>query len=142
VRTDLGTLATDANSSDALDVNASEQVVGWADSSIGGGAPQATPFVWQNGTMTALPQVAGHWVPRAVAINDDGVIVGSDDGPGVDTQTLWANGQAYRLSSLIVQGGTGWRLAVVHDISNRGYVVGHGTSPNDGAQHGFLLEPR
>lgn len=96
-------------SSNAVDVNASGQVVGNSDSQ---------PFLWVEGTMTDLLREPGR-PGRAAAINDAGQIVGTLHlGNGHSQAVLWEKGRVRRLGTL---GGSSSGAA---DINNRGVVVG------------------
>jgi uncharacterized membrane protein len=123
--TDLGSLGPSQGSARA--VNAFEQVIGVSGSDA---------FLWQNGTMTALPKPPGRRLADAKGINDAGLIVGLCE----TIPVLWMGGQVYELLTL-VQGGTAWVDGNATDISNTGVIVGFGTSPTDHVQHGFQLTP-
>src|SRR5262249_23271541 len=105
---DLGTLPEGTFSS-ATAINNAGQVVGTADSGV--------PFLWQNGTMTAL-DISWDDSGYASAINDAGQVVGSVTGSqffGVYTDAaLWDNGAFTDLGSY------GWPDSSASGINNLG----------------------
>jgi probable HAF family extracellular repeat protein len=105
---DLGTLPGCVNSF-ATGINASDQVVGWAQDSSGG----YHGWIWQNGTMSELP------FPQASGINDAGRVVGSEPvAPGSSHVMTWLNGTVNDL------GDVGGDQLSVHGINNVGSVTG------------------
>ena len=82
-------------SSHAFGINDAGAVVGWSDF----GHPEA--FVWINGVMTDLGNLSGGTSGVAWDINDAGQIVGWSFRSGIQNATLWENGTAQSLSSLV-----------------------------------------
>ncbi len=72
--TDLGTLG--GTTSYARSLNNVGQIVGWAETSAG--SQQA--FIWQNGQMRPLHPIAGATAGDAWSINDNGTVVGTNNG--------------------------------------------------------------
>jgi probable HAF family extracellular repeat protein len=118
--TDLGTLGGSA--ANATAINNIGQVVGWAGTSAGA----SHGFLYSNGRMTDL---GFSWVPAA--INDSGVIVGSD--------MIYRNGTVQNLNTLIPP-GSGFTLANAAGINNNGQIVVDGYNAQ-GFYHTFLLTP-
>jgi probable HAF family extracellular repeat protein len=84
VATDLGTLGGD--NSQAFDIDNRGQVVGWAETSRGGGTEA---FLWNRGVMTGLGTLAGLG-SQATAINNRGQVVGdSATAEGFSHAVLW-----------------------------------------------------
>jgi probable HAF family extracellular repeat protein len=114
VMTDLGTLPGTSTSS-ATAINDSGQVIGTADYGI--------PFLWQDGTMTAL-DLGGNDAGFPNAINNAGLVVGSISGWwSYSAATLWQDGQLSYLGSL--DGGESYATS----INNLGQVVGWSDDP-------------
>jgi probable HAF family extracellular repeat protein len=112
--TDLGTLPGTSTSS-ATAINDSGQVIGTADYGI--------PFLWQDGTMTAL-DLDGYDSGFPNSINNAGQVVGSVSGWWTySTATLWQDGQLSYLGSL--DGGESYATS----INNPGQVVGWSDDP-------------
>ena len=111
VMQDLGTLG--GASSEATEVNARGQVVGWSDAADGG----VHGFLWERGTLQDLGPIERYTLTSpysfgwyAANINDVGQVVGNRPGGG---PFLWENGVSQALP-----------LDFVTDINNRGDVVG------------------
>lgn len=124
---DLGDLG--GKCTQGLDINASGQVVGWAQTATG----DYHAFRWENGVMTDLSGLAGNF-SSAVAINDHGEIVlkySYDGGQGLLLLTA---------TGLLELGNLGTNYAVANDMNNRGEIVGWLQTP-DGSLQAFLASP-
>lgn len=90
-------------------------------------------FVWQGGpTLTEVPTLNGSGSSKAVAINDDGVVVGyADDSTkpsGQDRRAMmWSAGTMTDLNTFLPQGST-WTLVSAADINDAGQIVGQAQS--------------
>jgi probable HAF family extracellular repeat protein len=111
-------------------INDSGQIVGsYMDTSGSHG------FVNSGGGFTTLDDpLAGGF--GANGINDNGQVVGWS---GLDA-TLWIDGSAIDLNSLLDPSGLGWSLSSANGINDLGQIVGVGTNPA-GETHAFLLTP-
>lgn len=90
--TDLGTLG--GLSTQPSDMNNEGQVVGYSTSGT-----QARAFVWENGSMTALPPLPGMLTSFADAVNGLGHVVGYSNLPtGIARATLWRDGSVINLT--------------------------------------------
>ncbi len=90
----LGTLGgTDAAASS---INNRMEIVGWADDA----SQRTRPYLWQNGVMTALPDLGGVF-SEARWINDRGLIVGTSAGVNESQQraVYWQSGEINAFSS-------------------------------------------
>ena len=112
-------IGTSSNVYYASDINNLAQVVG---GSINGW------FLWENGTLTAIPISGG-----ATAINDSGDVVGG--GPQGHPY-LFRNGIAVDLNTLI-DPSSGWVLNTAIGINNVGDVIGQGTL--GGQERAYLI---
>lgn len=119
--TDLGTLG--GLNAEALDINASGQIVGWSDT-IGG---PRNAFRYQNGTISSLIPALASWNTGATGINDAGVVVGwhydpthSDD-PSFAFR--WTNGLTFSLLAGMAQNGVAYSTSAV-DVTNSGRIAG------------------
>lgn len=126
VMTDLGVM-TQGDSSTALAVNATDQVVGAEISPAGN---HYTAVIWQNGAVTALAQLGNDDYSYASGMNDAGLIVGAGR-PGSAPQSpteaiLWDQGQAIALNSLL-PANSGWVLTTADRIDNQNEIFGHGS---------------
>lgn len=124
----------------AASVNDSGQVVGWAETTYHDPtcvAPQVLQFkaaLWDaDGQIHALPKFGADPDSAAVAINDEGQVVGisgtCDNAVGAYSAihaVLWQNGQALDLGNI---GGHGWNTPDA--INNRGEVAGFADVPGD-----------
>jgi Predicted integral membrane proteins containing uncharacterized repeats len=79
------------------DLNDREQVVGTLPSAQG-----SSGFVWERGTVTQLPALAGAVRTEAVSINNAGEIVGESDLATGPRATLWEETRVFDLNDLIL----------------------------------------
>jgi len=141
--TDLGVLSGD-NRSEGRDINDSDQVVG---SSI---SPESLhrAFLWSDGQLTELPSLHGPaGGSTAHGINNWGAAIGASY--AADNRdfraTLWINGQALDLSSLVAKADPLQPYVTFEQtyyINNRGQIVAAGRDsrePNVGKP--YLLTP-
>jgi probable HAF family extracellular repeat protein len=118
--TDLGTLG--GNDAYAWDINESGVIVGESQTAAG----DQVPFVWQNGTMTALVELDRE-DPRAgaaYAVNEDGRVVGVLYGREVgekDTGFAW---EAGTFTELALPSDASWTGSTAWDINDAGEIVG------------------
>ena len=126
--TDLGTLG--GSSSTALSINASGQVVGWAQNASG----NKRAFLWDKGVMRDLGTLGGP-TSGAYDVNDSGQVVGwarfSTDFHY--HAFLWEGGAMQDLGALAY--GDSWAYA----LNNSGQVVG-ATASSTGWPHAFLWD--
>lgn len=128
----------------ALRVNEEGSSVGWVESPTVGDVTRA--FLWQNGLSTDLGVFGSDSSSAALAINSLGDVVGwsgegygAGDGTSIDQRaTLWSNGEALDLNSLIPPGSS-WHLSIATDIDSAGRIAGRGF--HEGILNGFLLTP-
>jgi probable HAF family extracellular repeat protein len=114
---DLGTLTGD-DASVGLAINAAGHAVGFS-----GITPNAHPFLWTNGQMTALPTLGGN-DGEAQGINDSDEIVGySKLASGENRAVRWANGTVTNLGTL-----PGMVNSNAVAINSSGQIVGWSTS--------------
>lgn len=135
------------NNSAASEVNNRGQVAGFAENAIADPtcvAPQVLqfkPVIWKKGEIQELPTFPGDPDGEALAINDNGQVVGHsgdcefDQGPGHRHALLWQGGTVTDLGNL---GGT--MFNVPEDINNQGQVVGFSDLPGDATSHAFLWQ--
>ena len=131
----LGTLG--GTSSGARGINASGQVVGWAE--LTGNTAQHA-FPWQNGRMTDLGTLSGTY-STAYGINKSAQVVGSADLTG-NTAThafVWQQKGGMTDLNTELPAGSGWVLTTASGINDGGQIVGSGTI--NGQTHAFLLTP-
>ncbi|MCL4196235.1 MAG: hypothetical protein KJZ69_01970 [Phycisphaerales bacterium] len=100
-------------------------------------------FLWENGVITDIHQPdAPAWHSFAMAINDDGLIVGTLDRYGTGDfvrACIWLDGELRELDEFLPP-NTPWTLIEARDINNFGQIVGFGT--HRGRQNrGFILSP-
>lgn len=148
IMTPLPTLG--GNNGYATGVNNRGQVVGLAENSTRDPsciAPQALDWeavVWgpEEGEIHELPPFAGDSIAAAIAINDNGQVVGGSGpicGPVSTTLSLhavlWQDGSVTDLGSF---GGTMNNLGTA--INNLGQVVGFSDLAGDTAEHAFLWQ--
>jgi len=147
---DLGTLG--GYNSWGRDINNDNQVVGESDTDPdeSGGYNLTRAFLWQNGTMTDLGALAEDGFSAALAINDDGVIVGwAGNEDNQRRAFIYDDGEMRDLNDLIClqteEGVTfvpGITLTEARDINEDGWIVGWGdVRSSSSASRGFLLIP-
>ena len=143
----------------AFDINDAGVIVGFSQSSNGGGPDHAT--LWSGGTVTDLNSNtnavainnAGDVVESngfkwsggvatelnglsiAKSINDVGQIVGKSDGAAI-----WDNGTITDLNTVLSATGIGWNFSYASGINDVGQIVGLAINPA-GDEEGFLLTP-
>jgi probable HAF family extracellular repeat protein len=91
---------------------------------------------WENGQVKELSPLPGDPIGNAIAINDNGQVVGATgcvNGPV--HVVLWQDGRAMDLGNL---GGVSGNIAF--DINNKGQVVGQSDLPRDTAHHAFFWQ--
>jgi len=125
---DLGALG--GEETQAEDINAAGQVVGWSQTATG--ATHA--FLWEDGQMQDLGTLAGDF-SAAVAINDRGQVLIKSSTVAEDRTLLYAEGRIVDL------GNFGVDYAVAADINNFGEIVGW-LQAADGSLRAFLAVPR
>jgi probable HAF family extracellular repeat protein len=123
----------------ALALNDSGQVVGWANIQSGS-LPHAV--LWDsNGGMRDLGVLPGWAYSGANSINDSGQVVGdsvnSNDTDG--RAFIWDNNVMVDLNTLIPT-NSGWRLTWATGINDEGQIIGGGYNPS-GESDAFLLTP-
>ena len=135
--TDLGTLG--GNNSYALDINDRGQIIGYSDTSDG----KSHAFLYTDGMMTDLSVLMGTDSGSAIGINNRGDVLGSSAlGP-----FLYSDGTMYTLNTLVDFPGPGWRLYILEDINDSGWIVGRGIYDPDGVggirgvERAILLTP-
>jgi probable HAF family extracellular repeat protein len=128
---DLGTLG--GNTSTAVDINASGQVVGMSD--VAGGGQHG--FIWTSGGgMQDLTTLLGYPASGVAAINDAGQIAGSYVAPSGETHAfLYTPG-----SGLLDLGTLGGNASSATGLNAQGDVVGSSTTA-EGATHAFFWSP-
>jgi probable HAF family extracellular repeat protein len=131
---DLGTLG--GAGGNANGINDAGVVVGSAD------LPDGTHngFLWEKGTMRALPPIDGAACSNAFSVNARDEVVGNltDCHNHELAAMLWYRGAAIDLNSLI--GPSALHLDSAEYVTDQGDIVGHGVLPN-GDQRIFLLIP-
>jgi probable HAF family extracellular repeat protein len=114
---DLGVNPT--GDADAFGINGHQQIVGTQAGNV------VTPWSLQGGTVTNLPTLRGATTTEALAVNDNGVVVGdSGQGNGGQQATEWVNG---KINSLGTLNGGSWAEALAVNAS--GQAVGAATTP-------------
>jgi probable HAF family extracellular repeat protein len=130
VMRDLGALGVPPTgftslSSQATDINAQGQVVGWSYTSD----LNRRAFIWENGQMRRLPELESLF-SRAFGIDNNGRVVGDFGGSQTRRGFYWKNGT---VQSIVPASGT----AFPAEINDEGKVVGSISFP-DGTSHAFL----
>lgn len=133
---DLGSLCSTCSYSYsvAYDVNDAGQVVGQSWSALGYRA-----FVWENGTMRALPPLPGDFTSSAFGINARGQVVGLSAGFTGLQGVIWTDGVPRDVGSLGGRSGGGL-YTVAYDVNDAGQVVGISAAAPTDRQHAFLWE--
>ena len=140
VMTALPTLG--GNNGEANGINNRGQIVGQAETP---NSDPCSPFflqteaaIWQDDQVQELPPFPGDSVGFAIAINDQGQVVGSTGCvPSNIRAVLWQNGTPIDLGNL---GGVLGNFPM--KINNRGQVVGSSDLPGDTNHHAFLWTER
>lgn len=130
---DLGTLQSPYNAGSCANaINANGQVVGWADTSLGG--KQA--FLGGLGGLQPLGALGGSG-SEAFGINKSGQVVGmAGIAAGGDHAFLYSGGVMYDLNNLLVQSlPTGEVLVTTVGINDRGQIIANSSV------NGYLLTP-
>ena len=122
------------NNGEAGAINNRGEVVGFAEDGSVDSTCQASktnnrtqlPVLWKDGKADALPRVGGDVDGFALAINDQGQVVG-DTGTcaGASHAVLWENGEARALASL-----GSW--AVAQTLNERGEIAGYAGNSGGG----------
>ena len=89
---DLGTLG--GLSTQPSDINSQGQIVGYSTT----GGSSARGFVWEDGSMTALPPLSGGFASFANAVNGPGHVVGYSTQNGIARAVLWRDGAVVNLT--------------------------------------------
>ena len=141
--TNIGSLPAPYNyGGEAFGINNSGQVVGL---SWNLGESVAHAYIYGNGTMTDLGLLPGFNNAQAVAIDNNGEVVGvlspSMGSAERDRHAfMYSNGTMYDLNSLLDDSGADWTLNVANSVNDHGAIVGEGINPS-GKQDAFLLTP-
>jgi len=137
--TRLGVLPGD-RSSIANDINEHGVVVGYGESLDSLGQTHTRSFIYTNGHMAPLGDLAAD--NAAVAVNNLGAVLGYSSGWGPHGAAylpyLYQDGVQYDLASLVADPG-GWRVADVADINDSGMIVGRAC--NAAGCYAALLSP-
>lgn len=117
-------------------INSAGVMVGWSETDNGGNA-----MVWDGTNTVVLPKLGTNLYGEATGINDAGVIVGYSlaDVTFDSTATLWENGQAIDLNTL-VDGAAGWTLSMAAGVDDLGRISAAGYGP-DGNYYSVVLSP-
>jgi probable HAF family extracellular repeat protein len=99
------------------------------------GTLNSEPFAFSNGKLTTLTGTGQLNLGSPMAINDSGVIVGSDN----DGACEWYGSKLYDLAKLI-PAHSGWLLSEAVGINAQGQIIGFGSYEGD--VHEFLLTPK
>lgn len=131
IMTNLGDVPGGSSYAYGQGINNSGQVVGYGGSDTG-----ADAFVWENGTLTALPDLERGDLPQSTTwataedINDSGQIVGRSGAYAV----IWENGEARALASDPNFGG----LGMANAINDLGQITGR--TSGEVAQRGVIWD--
>jgi probable HAF family extracellular repeat protein len=121
--------------SSASDINDLGVAVGWTETADG----RAVAFRNDGATTTLLPTLTGMAYADAAGINSAGLIVGysAPEGTAEGVATLWKNGTAYDLNTLL--GLSDWNLISATGIDDDGTIIGFGRYRGDYAS--FRITP-
>lgn len=136
---DLGSLIGSSGNSNALAINDAGEVVGESD--VGGGDYHAFMAVQVAGNyvMTDLGTLDGLPDSTAVAVNDNGWIVGTSSSSTETEVFLYENGQMINLSALAATAG--WQLLSVTGINLSGEIIGRGIDSSGNYDAYVLTDP-
>lgn len=130
---DLGVLPGWAHSK-ALAVSDTDVVVGECSSF---NSRVGTPFIWREGVMSPLPILRD--TGTALAINNDGVIVGHNETEGVgQIGVVWIDGQPAAVEDRLATVDA-WQITECRDINRAGTILAAGRL--DGQPYELLLTP-
>jgi probable HAF family extracellular repeat protein len=135
VMTNLGTLG--GESSAAFGVNDLAQVVGWSKPAVG--VPFNQAFLWEDGEMTDLGALGGFEASIAEAINNNGQVIGRDDGGVILHGFLYDDQDGMRYVRDLIDADGGWMTLNPRDINDAGQIVGSGNF--NGTPLAFLMTP-
>lgn len=121
----------------ANDINGLGTSVGWTLTSD----DSSRAFINDGAATTLLPILAGMAYAEAASINDAGLAVGYSAPAGVEegVATLWRDGRAYDLNSLLGPDAAGWSLVSATGIDDDGTIVGFGR--HNGEFASFRITP-
>lgn len=136
------------NNGQANDVNNLGQVVGWAENStvVSCAPPQVLEIeavIWgpDADEIQELPPLHGDAIAAAIALNDEGQVVGLSGICGVPSLYLGVHAVLWQNGSVIDLGGFGGgHNNAAWSINNRGQVVGQSDLPGDTITHAFLWQ--
>jgi probable HAF family extracellular repeat protein len=137
------------NNGQANDVNNLGQVVGWAENSTvdpSCASPQILDIeavIWgpDADEIRELPPFPGDAIAAAIAINDEGQVVGLSGICGSPSTYLGVHAVLWQIGSAIDLGGFGGvRNNAAFFINNRGQVVGQSDLVGDTITHAFLWQ--
>jgi probable HAF family extracellular repeat protein len=138
---DLGNLGGDGKAFGifATGLNNHGQVVGASDTA---GDASFHAFHWQQGHITDLGTVKGDANSIALAISNDGLVLGASlDANFNPRAALWRNGTATDLNTL-VSADSALHLETACSINDKGEIVGFATlKSNPNEYHGYLAKP-
>ena len=134
-------------------INSGGDVVGTAENTtVDPGCPapqklQFKPVIWQNGSVQELPTITGDPNGIAIAIGDNGIIVGGTGNCSTFSPQLlfklqplhavkWEKGVLTDLGTLGGSGHGSGNIAL--DINQQGEIVGNSDLPGDATGHAFL----
>lgn len=100
-------------------------IVGYAEGSL----PPILPVVWQGGTVTQLPLLAGTTSGQALNISGDGSTIVGFCSDGTQFPCMWKGGPSWTVTALPQFPGGGFNFEdFAQDVSNGGcYIVGQAT---------------
>jgi len=135
---DLGTLG--GNESAANDVNDLGQIVGIADRP---GYDDTALFLWEDGIMRDLGDIAGFTTLSPWAINNVGEIVGATIEEGVFNfrAFYWSEDLGPVIVQDLLPPQSGITMEFAQDINDRGQFVGWGYTDERFSNEGFLVSP-